>query len=686
LNATGATPNLRLPRRPRSMTNSALSYRVGLTHLRALSVVLVLLFHAEVIDAGYIGVDVFFVLSGFLISSILWDGLSGDRANRHVLADFYARRAKRILPLSLLVLAVTAVAARLFFDTLIDNWVSAGRAALIWAENWFLIGQANDYFAPQGTNPFQQYWSLGVEEQFYVVLPLLLALLLAATRRLAEPAKLLVLGVAATAGMVLAFSSAWIFDLSPSEAYYSSFTRSYQLLAGVAIMAFVRRFEVRDDRRWLAAAGVAGLIVVGGLLDLDTTWAGLWATLFAGLCVLSSRAILTDSRWLERLGIWSYGIYLWHFPINEYLANERLDTPPWAVFAITFVTATALAACTFRFFEDPVRHLRVRNAVTFAATGVTIVVLWFALGLLQTPAPEQVFVADGGSNDAQAPLAVDEDGTVDLSPIQPAGRLAADDAERVEGWIALESTSVGRCGLADTTTSCRDLEGQPEVMVIGDSFANRVYQAVRPLAEEQGWGLSAYVRPGCPWMDDVYNDVGDEFADQCIRDKALQEQVVANMDPDVIVIHSYPYREANNKMTRLSTGERLDPDEVAAAANATIDRFVDAGISVVYVEPTPFPADGSNADDCLKVATWADECDFEPIDVDSPLNQAMRDRAETDPDVSFVSINDLFCDDDECSAALGTLAMMGDTTHVSGGIWVKLRNVLLGPIEDASTP
>ena len=254
---------------------------------------------------------------------------------------------------------------------------------------------------------------------------------------------------------------------------------------------------------------------------------------------------------------------------------------------------------------------------------------------------------------------------------------------RVEGWTSEEATSVARCGLRDVGPSCVDLEGTPKILLVGDSFANRIYQGLRPLAEEHRWGLAAFARPGCPWMQDVYNDTRNDFSDRCVRDKHLLDEVVSSVDPDIVVIHSYPYRGKNLHMTRLSTGDTMTQGEVASAANRTIDSFIDAGRKVVFVEPTPYAADGSNVDECLKVATWADECDFAPIDVDSPLNQAMRARAATDPDVSFVSINDLLCRTRKCSSAFGDLAVMADSTHVSGGVWVKLRDVLLSPIQKA---
>ncbi|MCU1371029.1 MAG: hypothetical protein JWO77_2223 [Ilumatobacteraceae bacterium] len=651
------------------------AYRPFLTHLRALSVVLVLLFHAGVVESGYIGVDVFFVLSGYLISNILWEKLSGPERTRHVLGSFYARRCLRILPLSLLVLGVTAIAAHFFFETLIDDWASAGRAALIWSENWFLIREANDYFAPQGTNPFQQYWSLGVEEQFYVVLPLLMLGLLFVLRGWNRRARLIGLAIAAAVGVAASLAAPFVFDLSDSEAYYSSFARSYQLLAGVLIMAAVRVFGLRGDRRWVALVGVAGLIVVGGFLDLSTSTSGLLATACAGLCVLSSQATLVDSRMLERLGLWSYGVYLWHFPISAYLVNETPDVAPWAVFAIVLATSTALAAFTFRFFENPVRHLELPTAATFAGTGIAIAGLWVAMGLLAPPAPATVYASDSSGTVVPA--------TTVPVPVRETVHVRTDALRRVEGWMPLADTAVVSCGLADTRDSCIDLEGSPKVMLVGDSFANRIYHGLRPLAEENGWGLSAYARPGCPWMDDVYNDIKNTISEQCARDKHLQSEVIANVAPDVIVIHNYPYRAANKKLTSVSTGKVLTPQEVAEAAEDTIDRFEAAGAKVVVVEPTPFAADERNVDDCLKLATWSDECDFKPIDVRSPLDEAMRRRAADDPDVWFTSINDQLCDAKSCTAVLGDLVAMSDETHVSGGIWVELRGTLLEPIQQA---
>lgn len=194
------------------------------------------------------------------------------------------------------------------------------------------------------------------------------------------------LGVVALVGIAVALVSYVVLDLSVSEFYYSSFTRSYQLLAGVAVMVATRLFGLREDRRWLSVVGVGGLLIVGGVLTLPVVTSGLLATGFAVLCMLSSQSVLLDNPWVERLGLWSYGIYLWHFPINEYLLNERLGTPAVTAFGVTLVAATGLAALTYRFFETPIRTAKAPAGVTFAATGLTVVVGWLALGLLAPPA------------------------------------------------------------------------------------------------------------------------------------------------------------------------------------------------------------------------------------------------------------------------------------------------------------
>ena len=210
-----------------------------------------------------------------------------------------------------------------------------------------------------------------------------------------------------------------LLDLSASEFYYSSFGRSYQLLTGVAVMALCRRFGLRDDRRWLAALGAAGLILLAAGPGLTVTQTGIVATVCAAACVLSSRAVLFESRWVERIGVWSFGIYLWHFPISLYLTHEQLGTSPATVFVVTFVTSTALSAFTFRFFEDPIRHVPVPNFATFATTAVVIAGLWGALGLLGTSPAPKVYVAESGPSAERVPLEVGDGEAADLRPVAP---------------------------------------------------------------------------------------------------------------------------------------------------------------------------------------------------------------------------------------------------------------------------
>ncbi len=649
--------------------STTFGYREGLTHLRGLAVTLVVLFHAGVVDSGYVGVDVFFVLSGFLIANILWSDANRDQSAGTLLAQFYARRLRRLLPLSLLVLLMSAVAARLWFMTLAEDWGAAGRAAVLWFENWYLIGQANDYFAPEGTNPFQHYWSLGIEEQFYVVLPLLLLAIAALTRSWSEDRRLVAVAGTAALLIVVALGSAWLTNQPTSEFYFSTLTRSYQLMAGVAAMAVARRFRIEGTSRAGALVGTIGIVIVGGVLDLPVVLAGLAATVFAVACVLASRVILLSWPPLEWLGNWSYGIYLWHYIINEYLSNERLGWSPWAIFSVTMVSATALAAITYRFFESPIRRSNVRPTTTFIASGLALAGSWFAVGAIADSAPA------APANEAENPS-----GTLSLEPSEQ--RVATADLILLPDTVELDHTAIGQCGHADRTTSCVDLDARPLVLLIGDSFANQIYQGVRGAAEDNGWGLAAFTRPGCPWMLDVYTRVGGAFAEDCAADKPIFEEVYDFLQPDVVVVHAYPYVDSE-PLTSVSTEQRLTPADVTQAVNDSLDWFTSRGADVVMFGSTPIPDEASGSViDCLKVAEWADECAFSPLTGGMTMDDAMQARAAADERVSYVPMMERFCPD-KCPPNAGNVRLYEDNSHVAGGVWYELRDEIAEPLRAA---
>ncbi|MGH9271771.1 MAG: acyltransferase family protein, partial [Ilumatobacteraceae bacterium] len=317
------------------------AFRPDVEGLRALAVVAVLLFHARVagFDGGFIGVDVFFVLSGFLITRLLLRELAATGTIS--LKAFWARRARRLLPASCLVLVVTVIAAHWMLPPLDQRTLAVDAAAsATFLVNFVFADQLGDYFGAQlaesSPSPLLHFWSLAVEEQFYLVWP---ALLVAATRRPGQYRRFL-LGLVLGIGCVSFALSAWLTDAAPTWAFYTLPTRMGELLAGAAIAVVGTAILLVSPvfRAVLGWLGVIGITVAVMTYDTSTAFPGL-ATL---LPVLSTvLVIVAGGTGAERhgpicflrlppmqwLGRHSYAIYLWHWPALV-LAEARFGPLP----------------------------------------------------------------------------------------------------------------------------------------------------------------------------------------------------------------------------------------------------------------------------------------------------------------------------------------------------------------------
>lgn len=336
------------------------------------------------VDGGFLGVDVFFVLSGFLITSLLLD--EHARTGRIRLRDFWIRRARRLLP-ALLVMVLAVVAAREFFTTeAITNLRDDAVASFFWVANWAFVAQRTDYFS-QGAppSPLQHTWSLGVEEQYYLIWPLLLiAVAFVFCRRNPTHLRWAVLGLA-TAGAVASAAGAIVFvdDATLNRVYFGTDTRAQALLVGSAAAALL----VRDwttvtlagpviRTRWLRwaarALSVAGVVVLGFAVHMAT---GSVADFHKGLLIIAALAaaavvgaVALDQdgpvarvlawRPLVWLGAISYGVYLWHWPIFLAVNGERTGWSGWSLFALRCVATIALAALSWWLLEQPIRRWR----------------------------------------------------------------------------------------------------------------------------------------------------------------------------------------------------------------------------------------------------------------------------------------------------------------------------------------
>jgi peptidoglycan/LPS O-acetylase OafA/YrhL len=447
-------------------TDARWRYQPALDGVRALAVAAVLVFHArpDWLPGGFLGVDAFFVLSGFLITGLLLTEARRTGAVR--LAAFWGRRARRLLPALLLVLVTVVMGARYLLP---PEELPALRldalAALGYVANWRMIFRGGDYFARTApASPLQHTWSLGIEEQFYLLWPLLVVGLL---RWRHARSALLALCCAGTGGAVLLSAALYRPGVDPGRVYYGTDTRAGALLIGCALALLVTGRRV-PAKRWIAAAAaLATVLLVLALVRVDgqSSWlyrGGLTTVAFAvavGLAHvvaspegLAARVLsLPPLVWVGRV---SYGLYLWHWPLFAALNADRTGLTGNALFGTRIAATVLVAAASFHLIERPIRRgSGVRLVpVAAAAVGVTAAVVMVA-SVPPTPPPVWVTVASAAGPSAPS-----------VSP-SAGGRRAS-------------PPPIARPGRAPG--------GEPRVAVLGDSVAWTLGQYLLPVRGNLG--------------------------------------------------------------------------------------------------------------------------------------------------------------------------------------------------------
>jgi peptidoglycan/LPS O-acetylase OafA/YrhL len=483
-------------------------YLPQLDGLRAIAVYLVLIYHATHVPGGpgyaaggFIGVDLFFVLSGFLVSNVILSEI--DRAGRFSLGRFYARRVRRLLPAAVLVVVATMVAFVVVSDVVRRiEMVGDARSALLYYANWHFLGQSTDYFSQDlKPSPFLHFWSLAIEEQFYVFFPILVLLLVRFGAKFARrlTVVLAVLLVASVASQVY-----WS-NVEPNHAYYGSDARLYQLLAGVllalALRSGTKLFAGRNGAA-IMLAGFVGLLVFGsGLIDASPTWRGFGGTL-SSVTLIGSLTVL-PTAWLSRilsspvpvyLGKISYGTYLWHWPVILVI-REVFTIGPNAVVVLAFALSSGLAALSYQIFEMPIRTNKVLARLTWPTVVAGLTVSALVAGFVVAPVLEsnrrpalaafESAATNGGPKTAKVP----GDGPV------PTG---------IDWKKAVKDVGHSKkCTAADLDACMVVKDNGPLVLVVGDSFANMLGPMFIKLAHDHHFSLAQNVVQGCPWPQDL---------------------------------------------------------------------------------------------------------------------------------------------------------------------------------------
>ncbi len=662
-------------------------YRPHLDGLRAVAVYLVVLFHAGVDRAsgGFIGVDVFFVLSGYLVTQLLMRDLRS--LGRVRLGRFYARRMRRLFPASVVALVVTGVVYSAIASRAdVSNAVNAFKAAFLYVANWFFIHRSADYFATNiNSNPLIHFWSLAVEEQFYFIWPLLLSALYIATRKLQRNGnRALQLAVATGAGLSLL----WALRLAGenlNRAYYGTDTRAYQLLAG-ALLALspgvIRRFSNRREAEFVAPLAVAALLLLAtSVIQMTAIHRGVATAVITVVLIIAIECArrgpinwILSSGPAVYLGRISYGTYLWHWPVILVATQLVPGIQPLSAFAIAVLVGTGLASISYQVIERPVRQQRLLDLVP----GVVIVV---GLGLAVVAAlvvmPKILDPLQTRGNTAQVATKI---GFTPIPNLDFAG------AQRTVGPNLKGVPLVKNC-LGKPVSVCTVVRGSGKsILVIGDSHAQMFFATFAKIAQQKNLTVSTASDSGCPWQRNLYladDGVAQDtvFTKDCVTfKKDLYDRIIPQLKPDIIVGISNDYLTRRPGVVLNAAGKPQ-----AAKTSQDLQRLIDADTrssvtmlekyarKVLIVEPVPTTPTADDPLACLTKSKFLEDCRFVDTDPQPTPLARMYLTLTDDKRVSVANFDKLVCPYFPiCDPVINGLIARFDNQHITPAFAVSL--------------
>ena len=684
--------------------------RKDIQGLRAVAVLLVIADHLLGFPSGgFVGVDVFFVLSGFLITGILVR--ERERTGRISFRGFYARRARRILPVAAVVLLVTVAASWLLFRS--------GRALLastdaIWslffAANWRFALVGTDYMQAGGPiSPVQHYWSLAVEEQFYLAWPwlILLAFAIAGRMKRVRPALYAVLAVAIVASLVWAFYET---ETAHTIAYFSTFSRAWELGVGAVLaVATVTLQRIPDRLRpFLAWAGLAGLFASVLRIQATSSFPAPWAL----APVLATALVIAagtggNQRWLSPitnrvagyLGDISYSLYLWHFPVIVLLG--LVIVPHGLVFVgASSLLILGLSVASYHLLEDPIRNsnwlrpaadrrpakqagqrrrvlLIVAAVAVLSLTGAALVPVAATVARPPTVPADAPALTDvtEASLQSRMQLALSATSWPELDP--SLDDLAASIAPewQVQDCLDIDDSNLERCryGASDA----------PRLAVLlGDSVAVSWMPGLRAALESEGFAIQSLTLGECPAVDvDATRFTHDDFTARCTAHHAWALDKVRVMKPDLVILSS-----AASTMTRLASGASGDAAiaEWRAGSTRTVTQLrsaTDGAIVLLSSPPTVV-----NLQTCVTRVNRPADCLGTPEATYDGMVAADQDAIDSiEGAAAHIAPLSWFCTPQrECPAFIGSVPTFADTTHItaaySRSLAPLLRDALLASI------
>ena len=695
---TGAVTPLdtRPPTRPPTRATSRSPLRADVQGLRAIAVLLVLAYHVTGHPrGGFVGVDVFFVVSGYLISGILVRQLASGGID---LPGFYARRIRRIVPVAVVVtLATVAAAYVVWYRPKADQVALDALACLAWVANWHFAAAGTDYLTGTLPSPLQHYWSLAVEEQFYVFWPWVLLLgawlgarLLGGGERPSAGARVagirLVIGAAC---VVTLLWSIWLSAVLPQIGYFDLVSRVWEFGAGalVGLAGAGPRWWPGWARRWATLAGL--LVIVGSAFVIDghTPFPGPGAipVVFGTVLVLlgsddSYAAGLMTNPVARYVGDISYSLYLWHFPVVV-LAHSIWGRGGVGVAVGSAVVMLALSVLSYRYVETPARHSRwlrnwerpapapVRRQVWVGAAIAAALVL--AVGWQANP--HHVFVVAERTVSttrlvAGAPFTSEEQiraAVAEGLDDPPATTIPSPDA-LTRAQLSPEMTECTNDVSATSLTVCDSGGTGRSYALIGDSVALAWAPTVRAALPEGARLMVIGIASCSPWtVTHGATFTRAHFAQDCDRSRTAMIDRVLAEQPDVVLAASameFPLQEDTSDLD--GNWER--------GAVRTLSRFTDDGMHAVVLGSPPLISDPR---ECLNRITGSRRCTVTIGELDIRKRTA-ESRAARAVRGTLVDVTQWFCRDQRCPLIIGPYLSRTDTTHITAAMATALAPLL----------
>ncbi len=664
-------------------------FRADIQGLRAVAVLTVVLWHAhpDLVPGGFIGVDVFFVISGLLMTQVLVTQI--DRDGHVDLPGFYARRARRLLPAAVVALVgAAAVTVAVIPST---RWLEVGKditASALYVVNWRMASSSVDYLAHEGLpSPVQHYWSLSVEEQYYLVWPVLLGLLALLARRGGGGLRRWAFGGLVVAGALSLWASVTLTAAEPERAYFVTWTRVWELALGGLVAVAVRHWD-RIPRAAAVALGWLGLAVVLAATVLITAKTpfpgtaalaptlGTAAVLVAGPAAgrLGPVAVLR-LRPMQFVGDISYSLYLWHWPfVVAVMAITGRGTPP-VLLGLAAVAASVVPAwLSYRFVEEPFRTAgsglapRARRAQALWAgaqlsLGGALVGVVLSLMVWPPPVPVQAGVrtvplevlAARGPSGAQLlgphPTTSDAGRPVDdPGPVRPPVDQVANDLHTA---LPKDPCQADLVGSALVPCPLGDPAGKRTVVVVGDSHAAQWGAAFDTIGRQQGWRIIVLAKSSCPPV--VGYDLpkaGAGTYESCTAFNANTQAEVARLRPDVVLL----------SWARYTSG--IDAQRFDAGVQRAVDGFAAHSTRVAIIRDTPRP--GFNMADCLvENPGHFTACAFPRAKGLDRIGTGMTQLLRARPKVAEIDLTDHICPLETCAPVIGGDVVYRDTNHLT---------------------